>query len=428
MLTSEETRATEAPAKLNPIAQAAVRFAAVYFTVLFCPWPISALFVSDRLKRANDMLVSGVAHAWKPLVDFAAANIFHVGHHIGVAFADTGSGDRLFDWLLNFWVLVIATVTTAVWTVVRPRDAGRTSAYLRVYLRYTLGAVLLTYGSLKLSQFPPPFFSVLNKAFGEETPMGLLWTFIGASTGYTICIGLLEVLSGALLLFRRTTLLGSCLAVALTLNIFLLNVFYDVPVKLFSFHLMLASLILLIPDLGRLAGVFLLNRPVPARVETPRAGSRVLLVLKALFVVSLLGWDAVAAVEGYAKRSAPKSAIEGIWKVASFKQDGKEVGDSDHASTVRWQWLTIDKVGNAAVFHLWLVDGSVASGPVSRGDLLNLPGTYLPWALHLMGHDELSVTGVMSGLPTSIQLRRNESWASLVRHQPHWIQEAPREP
>ena len=428
---SEETVENETHAKPGMVAQTATRFAAVYFTLLFLPWPVSALLVSDRLQKASDLLVSAVTHAWKPLVDFAAANIFHVGQRVGIAFVDTGSGDRLFDWLVNFWVLVIAAAVTAVWEVVRPQDAGRTGAYLRVYLRYTLGAVLLTYGSVKLSQFPPPFYSVLNKTFGEQTPMGLLWTFIGASTGYTVCIGLLEVLCGALLLFRRTTLLGSCLAFAVTLNIFLLNVFYDVPVKLFSFHLVLAALILVAPDLGRLVQMFLLNRSVPARRETHRARPHAR-VLKTLFFVNLLGWNAVAAVEGYVKRTAPKSAIEGIWKVASFTQDGREVSELNPGKLVRWQWLTIDKFGSAAFCHLWLVDGSVASGKVSETpeNVLTFPGPDQPqnWTFHLTGPDELAVGGVPSGVPTSIQLRRNQAWTSLVHHKTHWIQEAPREP
>lgn len=104
MTISEETVAQEIPAKPNLVVQTTIRFAAVYFTVLLFPWPISALLVSDRLKKASDVLVSGVAHTWKPLVDFAATNIFHVAQPV-VAFADTGSSDRLFDWLVNFWVL-----------------------------------------------------------------------------------------------------------------------------------------------------------------------------------------------------------------------------------------------------------------------------------------------------------------------------------
>jgi len=179
-----------------------------------------------------------------------------------------------------------------------------------------------------------------------------------------------------------------------------------------------------------------LNRPVPARRESPRTRSRAqlatLLALKTLFVVDLLGWDTVAAVEAYAKRTAPKSAIEGIWKVASFEQDGREVSDSDRGKLVRWQWLTIDKIGQAVFCHLWFADGSAASGLVTEkhGNVLTFPGPGRPqtWTFHLTGHDELAVSGVMSGIPTAIQLRRNESWASLVQHHTHWIQEAPREP
>ena len=40
--------------------------------------------------------------------------------------------------------------------------------------------------------------------------MGLLWTFMGHSPAYSAFTGAAEALAGALLLFRRTTLLGGC--------------------------------------------------------------------------------------------------------------------------------------------------------------------------------------------------------------------------
>jgi hypothetical protein len=41
--------------------------------------------------------------------------------------------------------------------------------------------------------------------------MGILWTFMAASTGYTIFAGLAEAVAGLLLLFRRTSTLGALL-------------------------------------------------------------------------------------------------------------------------------------------------------------------------------------------------------------------------
>ena len=70
-------------------------------------------------------------------------------------------------------------------------------------------------------------------------------------------------------LFRRTTTLSALVVVPVMLNVFLLNLCYDVPVKLMSFHLFLAGLFLALPDFRRLFDVLILNRPTAPREITP---------------------------------------------------------------------------------------------------------------------------------------------------------------
>jgi hypothetical protein len=71
---------------------------------------------------------------------------------------------------------------------------------------------------------------------------------MAASTAYTFFCGLTEVTAGTLLLFRRTLTVGALVAVAALVNIVLLNFCYDVPVKLYSSHLLMMALFLLIAD------------------------------------------------------------------------------------------------------------------------------------------------------------------------------------
>jgi hypothetical protein len=59
---------------------------------------------------------------------------------------------------------------------------------------------------------------------------------------------------------KRTTLLGSLLGVVFMGQVFALNLFFDVPVKLFSFALLTSCMGLAFPDAGRLVSFFLLNR------------------------------------------------------------------------------------------------------------------------------------------------------------------------
>ena len=50
------------------------------------------------------------------------------------------------------------------------------------------------------------------RPYGDSSPMGLVWTFVGASVGYEIFSGLFEAISGYLLFWRRTALVGSLMA------------------------------------------------------------------------------------------------------------------------------------------------------------------------------------------------------------------------
>ena len=103
--------------------------------------------------------------------------------------------------------------------------------------------------------------------------MGLVWTFMAASPAYTFFSGIAEVMGGVLLLFRRTTLLGGLVSIGVMLNVVMLNFCYDVPVKLFSFHLMFMGVVLIVPDAKRLFGLLVLNRATePASLQPPYTG------------------------------------------------------------------------------------------------------------------------------------------------------------
>ncbi len=110
----------------------------------------------------------------------------------------------------------------------------------------------------------------LTRTYGDSSPMGLLWTFMAASSMYTFFGGLLEMIPSFPLLFRRTTTIGAAMAAAVMSNVFLMNMCYDVPVKQFSFHLLLMAIILLLPEVPRFADAFLWNRKTePSLLPTP---------------------------------------------------------------------------------------------------------------------------------------------------------------
>src|SRR5437763_16588523 len=130
---------------------------------------------------------------------------------------------------------------------------------------------MITYGAMKVIklQFSYPGPDRLLETYGESSPMRLLWTFMGASDEYTWFTGAGEMLGGLLLCTRRTTLLGALVSFGVMLHVAVLNFCYDVPVKLFSTHLVLMSVFLTLPDLPWLAKVFVLGRRAEPREVPP---------------------------------------------------------------------------------------------------------------------------------------------------------------
>src|SRR5581483_5890697 len=174
---------------------------------------------------------------WHLVCPLVAIHWFHQSGK-AVTYFPTGSGDTTLGFVQNFLFLVIAAGATVVWSIIDYRRPNYHTLYkwLRLLVRYTLAFTLFSYGFAKVIplQFGPPGLYKLIEPYHDFSPMGVLWSFMGASRAYTMFSGSAEVIAGLLLLFRRTTSLGAMAAFAVMLNVVLLNFCYDVPVKLYS--------------------------------------------------------------------------------------------------------------------------------------------------------------------------------------------------
>src|SRR5436190_13158380 len=96
-------------------------------------------------------------------------------------------------------------------------------------LRYGSAAVLLVYGFAKLngSQFTI-LTSELDKPMGQVSGFWLTWYYFGYSPFFGTFIALAQIGGGVLLMFRKTTLLGSCLLLPVVTNIILIDIFYRI--------------------------------------------------------------------------------------------------------------------------------------------------------------------------------------------------------
>ena len=167
--------------------------------------------------------------------------------------------------------------------------------WFRLALRFALASEMFLYGLSKAIplQMPFPYLTRLLEPYGNFSPMAVLWSSVGASTSYEIFTGCAETLGGLLLLIPRTTTLGALVCLADMIQVFMLNMTYDVPVKLFSFHLILFSLFLLAPDARRLFNFFLTDRAVVPTRQIPLFRSvranRIAVLLQVVFGCYLLG-------------------------------------------------------------------------------------------------------------------------------------------
>ena len=169
---------------------------------------------------------------------------------------------------------------------------------------------------------------------------------MGASKSYEIFAGLVEMLGGILLFFPRLATLGALVSTAATVNVFLLNISYDVPVKILSFHLLLMPLWLLLPETKRIVSFLILNRDVKHQTMTPffqrKWLNTAMLVAQVLFglyltVASLNDSYHVAKRMGYL---ASKPPLYGIWMVEEFTVNGGASVQPD--DPMRWQRVIVD--------------------------------------------------------------------------------------
>ncbi|MDC0715715.1 hypothetical protein [Nannocystis bainbridge] len=167
----------EPPCAALPASTFPQRWLLAYLLLYVAPFPLNYI-------PGLDMLVAVPGVAWQAVVTWVGAVVFAVE---AVPRA-TGSGDTMFDYVQLVCLAVIAIPLAAAWParlgrgVAWDRLLDRTRAYLRLYL----GCYLLVYGLCKAipTQFPPPGPDRLIVPYGDSSPMGLLWTFMGQSPAY----------------------------------------------------------------------------------------------------------------------------------------------------------------------------------------------------------------------------------------------------
>jgi uncharacterized membrane protein YphA (DoxX/SURF4 family) len=267
---SESVESGNVPERWRPSTRVGFRFV---FSYLFL---VGLSFASEMIAFASYDLQSKVKWPppiWPPWTDQAfnfTGCVQWVGRHIfhlqkPVQFLV--GYDTMFDYLKLFCLLLLALLCAAAWTVMDRKRLHyrRLLEWLTLFLQVVLAGEMFSYGFEKI--FPNQFGSLskleMLQPVGDLSRMDLLWRFMAASRGYTIFGGLMEILGGILLLIPRFRRIGALVCVAVMVNVFALNLSYDVSVKLVSCNLLLLAIFLAVPEFPRLVRLLVFNSAAP---------------------------------------------------------------------------------------------------------------------------------------------------------------------
>lgn len=260
---------------------------------------------------------------WKTIIPIVSENIFNIPYD--TLTMPLGSGDTTYNYIQLFCFVTISIIVTVIWSILdrKRKNYQRLLQFFVIFIVYYLIYTMFGYGFHKVYklQFPDPSLYRLLEPYGESSPMGIAWTFMGASKGYTVFSGWAEVAGGLLLIFRRTRTLGGLVCFGVMLNIFVMNMCYDIPVKIFSFHLMLFAFFIFMQDWKRLFSVFFTTATTTAR-SFPNYFKKAYLnisalILKVLFIGSFLYVgiaNSIETIEEY-NLNGPKPPLYGIYDI-----------------------------------------------------------------------------------------------------------------
>lgn len=351
-----------------------------------------------------------------------------------------GSGDTTYDYVLILFYFVLSVLIGGTWAfLTRKRSISpKWNYWLLVGTRYFLGIMMISYGMIKVIQlqFSEPSFSRLLQPIGETSPMGLAWTFVGYSNGYNIFIGLGEVIGGILLFHRRTTLLGTLILIPVTANIVAMNMFYDIPVKIFSSELLLMCFVILAPHFKQFV-IFTLGSGSTSPTETfsPFTSKKWKIgggIIKWGFVVFVLYSSISETYEGYYEygSGASKTPLYGLYETDHFIKNGDTLtpilGESQYWRYIIFEYeetMSVSKLDDTMEWFKAAVNEDKQTIKLksyrdsTNAGLLNYEQT----------DNTFTLSGVLNGDTIDLQLSpKKKRDFELMGRGFHWVNEFPR--
>ncbi len=301
------------------------------------------------------MIMVPARYLLSPVLVWIGENIFKSSGRLELE--STGSGDDTMSWLSLFLQFALAVFGSIIWSVLDRKRLSYNDLFywFRTILRAFVSFFMILYGFAKvfLVQFNEPSLLDLLQPFGDMSPMGLAWAYMGFSPAFEVFTGLLEVIAGFLIITKRTQTLGALLVVGIMTHVAVMNLCFDIPVKIFSMHLALMGLVLLLSDAKRFLYVFFRNSkiklPKDYRPIEPRFNKaiRVFKICSLSFII--LGAIALRGlIYLEQKKDQIKDEFYGIWEVETFIRNGDTIPPLTTIKD-RWRYMIMETKGRTGI-------------------------------------------------------------------------------
>ena len=224
--------------------------------------------------------------------------------------------------------------------------------WLRVLLRYRLALAAISYGFIKLFplQMPYPSLGNLHTAYGDFLPWKIYFHTTAIAPPFEIFLGSVELLSGLLLLSRKTTTFGAGILAGYYGNVFASNIAYSMGYEAYTLQLTIFAVVLFLYDAPRLYTLLVAGRYTIANTYRPvfNAKERWLKKIARPLIAIFIVWLGIAAYHNYTTAPYKYPAAKGLqnaygfYNVRVFKWNNQEIPYSS-TDLNRWQNVVFEK-------------------------------------------------------------------------------------
>jgi hypothetical protein len=403
-----------------PARKIVFRFVAVFVLLFINSFSFPHRYIPDIGKYTSSI--------FEAMVIWSAENIFSLQQPYTSALISDSTGMYLNTTILLFTSLIICLL----WSFLEKKelDYNMLFYWFRAGISYYLAMQLFAYGFSKIFkwQFYLPEPNILFSYLGEVPRDLLFWSSMGSSRPYTMFAGFVEVSIGFLLLFRRTRLIGGLLATGIMINVLMINLCFDISVKLYSAFLLLLSLIIVAPETRRLWDFFIWNKTSQIDLWEPVYANRkhMLYLSGKTLVIFFILTDTLAGyfiANNFNDDKAERPQMHGAWSVNSFvkNQDTLQPLMTD---TLRWKRVFVHRRGYLITQGMddRVEDYSLNYDTLNRelliedynSDVFTIKYSYL-------NDSTLLLNGIVNGNVLNISLEKiNLSQLPLLQNEFHW--------